>query len=237
MARGNRKRKNRKKRRRERRAEEEAVTIQKPDKEAIDALVNERIAEGTEFGEGLNQKFLSGDALSASRSAEDAELIALKRAQLSGLSPEEEMLMRETGLAAQAQEFAGADRLLGGSNIGGVRGRAGAARFNPLLRQKFEQRNELERGISTEKANRRAAALESFGTSLGDIQARELGLAKDKLATEQGSIGALSSLRGGLEGNDLAFQNLQAQQDAQAKALRQQNRQLNRFQRQSNSLV
>lgn len=237
MADRNRRRRNRRRRRRERRGggfETGGDLVQEGP--SVDERVKQEIDAGREFGAGLEQEFLSPEAVAAARTAEEQELIDLRRARLDGLTPEELLNFREEGLRDIDREFAGASRRLAASGLGRVRGGAAAGRVGALLGQQLGQRAELEGDLRRLQTERREAALGALEQTLGATLEAQRQRQQDALQTVLGGIGARTSLAGGFRGEDLARDAQQQALDESRRARRSERRLARQFERQSAGL-
>lgn len=167
------------------------------------------MAKGRERGNELFGEGALG-RVSAERSADIADVVARRKAALSGLTPEQQNALQSQALAGiQQGTQTNLRQLRGIQGAQGIRGGAAAAQQANVLNQGLVQRANAERDIFTDNINRQAQALNSLEGTLQQAEQNELARQQfnldqgqrekfGQLSTEFGYAGLGSAERGGI---------------------------------------
>lgn len=139
------------------------------------------------FGEG------SLGRVSAERSADIADVVAKRKAELSGMAPEEETLLRDQALSRINQGSQTAlRRLRAEQGASGVRGPLAASQAARILTDAGSQKAQLESDLLGKKLDLRRQALDKLETTLRGTEGDEL--ARQRFNLEQGGKEKLGQL-------------------------------------------
>jgi len=150
-------------------------------------------------------------AVAGRRSQDIADIVARRRAQLGGFSPEEQQALREQTLGAiGGTEQTALRQLRGVLGAQGVRGGLAAAQQADVITQAQQARTQLERDVFLQQIAERRRALGAFEQTVTGAEAGEFG----REQTAQAAFEAISQqVRG--ETQDKVLFNIQQEQREQ----------------------
>jgi len=141
--------------------------------------VRAELEAGAEFGREIGQEFFAEGSLGrleTGRSEEIKELIELRRANLEGLTPEEQRQIRERAeIDANRQAQQSRRNLIKRLASTNQRGAVAAGLLGDIDRERFRAQRGITSDVFSENIDRKRAALGEFGSLLTGQQAFEQG--------------------------------------------------------------
>lgn len=148
------------------------------------------------FGEGMLGR------VDAARSQEVGDVLARRRENLAGFTPEEQNALREQNMTAINQASQGQMRQLRAQQASaGVRGPAALAQQNAMMQGAQGQMTQAERDLFIKNAEMKRGALDSLEQSIGSARS-------DELSRQQFNIGQQNKEKYGQISSELGFASL-----------------------------